>query len=180
MTTMANNVVIKKRVAAYNVDAYNRTAVCDVDVENGCVFKLSAYSTNAGESKVWQAEQATETDKGLWMATSPEVVTIKDAMGVEYRGLTKDPRAFVNVAGRMIDVTKLIPGDIIEMTGANIENIESLDYLVPDASGYKLKASASEGTGMCLHKIGTSILHIGDAALVKSHPTTYKFEVVNN
>lgn len=175
-----NNVVIKKRVAAYNVDAYNRTAVCTQDIENGCVFKLNSYSETDGEGIVWNAEQAATTDTGLWMATSPEVVIVKDAMGVEYRGLNVDPRAFVNNAGRMIDATKLVEGDIIEMTCENITGADTNEYLVPDTTGFKLKAQSSAGDGFCLHKIGTSILHIGGAMIDKSHPTTYKYEVVKN
>lgn len=177
---MANNVVIKSRVAAYNVDAYNRTAVCAEDIENGCVFKLTKYSVNEDESMVWQAEQASATDTGLWMATSPEVVIIRDGMGVEYKGLNVDPRAFVNYAGNMIDATKLIPGDIIEMTCANITNADTMEYLVPDTANFKLTGSATAGTGLCLHKIGTSILHIGSSMMQDSHPVTYKYVVENN
>lgn len=175
-----NNVVIKKRCAAYNVDSYNRTAVCASDIENGCVFKLAKYSTTEGEDKVWVAEQAAASDLGLWMATSPEVVIVKDAMGVEYKGIQCDPRAFVNIAGRMIDATLLQPGDIIEMTGANIDSIDSRDYLVPSASNFKLEAASAAGDGLSLHKIGTSRLHIGSAAIAGAVVPTYKFEVVKN
>lgn len=177
---MANNVVIKSRVAAYNVDALNRTAVCEADIENGCVFKLTSYSTTDGEGMVWKAEQAAATDTGLWMATSPEVVVIKDAMGVEYKGLSVDPRAFINNAGKMIDATKLQEGDIIEMTAANINNADTMDYLVPDTADFKLTGSATAGDGFCLHKIGTSQLHIGGAMIADSHPVTYKYEVIKN
>ena len=177
---MANNVVIKSRVAAYNVDALNRTAVCAQDIENGCIFKLEHYSANEAESMVWEAEQASATDTGLWMATSPEVVIIRDAMGVEYKGLNQDPRAFVNYAGNMIDATKLMPGDIIEMTAANINNADTMDYLVPDTVDFKLTGSASAGEGFCLHKIGTSMLHIGSSMMKDSHPVTYKYEVIKN
>lgn len=175
-----SNVVIKKRVAAYNVDSYNRTAVCESTIDNGCIFKLASYSETDGEGIVWKAEQAAEADTGLWMATSPEVVTVTDAMGVEYRGLNVDPRAFTNIAGKMIDATKLVEGDIIEMTGDGITGIDTNEYLVPDTTGFKLKAQGSAGSGFCLHKIGTSILHVGGAMIAKSHPVTYKYEVVKN
>ena len=39
---------------------------------------------------------------------------------------------------------------------------------------------AAAGTGMALRKIGTSKLHIGNAALVKNGVTTYKFVVEAN
>lgn len=177
---MASNVVIKTRVAAYNVDALNRTAVCASDIENGCIFKLTQYSTDESESMVWQAEQAAATDTDLWMATSPEVVIIRDSMGVEYKGLNQDPRAFVNYAGNMIDCIKLQKGDIIEMTAANINNADTMDYLVPDTTDFKLTGANAAGDGLCLHKIGTSMLHIGSSMMQNSHPVTYKYEVVNN
>ena len=178
---MATNVVIKNRVQAMNIDTYNRTAIATVDIENGSVFKLDTYSTTDGEGTVWNATAAGDvTAKGLWMATSPEVVITKDAMGNEYKGLTPDPRAFINGAGRVIDVTFLAPHDIIEMTGANIANIATNGYLIPDATGFALASSATAGTGFTLKKIGTGILHIGNAGLVKVPVTTYKFEVVNN
>lgn len=177
---MAHNVVILKQYAAYNVDAYNRTAVCESDIDNGCIFKLTSYSETEGEGTVWKAEQAAESDKGLWMAVSPEVVTTKVMDGVEIRNLVYDPRAFVNIAGKMIDSIKPIPGDIIEMTGEGISGIDTNNYLVPDTSGFKLKANSSAGTGLSLRKIGKSKLHIGDAALVKKPVTTYKYEVEIN
>lgn len=179
---MSNNVVIKKRYAAYNVDAYNRTVVCSEDVNNGCVFKLKNYSETEGEGIVWKAEQPTATDTGLWMATSPEVVTSKLMDGVEIRGLIDDPRAFTNLKGHMIDAIKLIPGDIIEMTCEGIAGIEqaSNTYLVPDTTGFKLKVATAAGSGLALRKIGTSRLHIGNASLVKTPVVTYKFEVEQN
>lgn len=174
------NVVIKKQYAAYNVDAYNRTAVCTADIDNGCVFKLKSYSTDAAEGIVWKAEQAAATDTGLWMATSPEIVTTKVMDGAEIRGLVSDPRAFTNIKGAMIDAIKLVPGDVIEMTGDGITGIDTAAYLVPDTTGFKLKAATAVGTGLSLRKIGTSTLHIGNASLVKTPVKTYKFEVEVN
>ena len=177
-----HNVVIKKQYAAYNVDAYNRTAVCESDIDNGCVFKLVNYSENPSEGIVWKAEQAAATDKGLWMATSPEIVNTTAMDGVVFRGLTNDPRAFVNVAGSMIDCIRLMPGDIIEMTGEGIDGIEegTNTYLVPAASDFKLAVATAAGTGLSLRKLGTSRLHIGSAQIAKPIVTTYKYEVEIN
>lgn len=179
---MVHNVIIKGRYAGYNVDSYNRTAVCTVDVDNGCVFALKSYSENEGEGIVWKAEQAAANSKGLWMATSPEVVSTEVMDGVVIRGLVSDPRAFTNVADSMIDCIKLVPGDIIEMTGEGIADIEkaATTYLVPDVANFKLKAAAAAGNGLALRKIGTSKLHIADGAIAKKAVTTYKFEVEQN
>lgn len=175
------NVVIKKAVAALNVDSFNRTAVFTSDVDNGCVAVLNAYSENEGEGIVWKAEQATATSKGLWMATSPEVVITKVMDGIEYRGIVNDPRAFVNLAGKMVDMTFLYEGDIIEMTCDGLTFTPATDtYLVPDTTGFKLKGATAAGDGAALKKIGTSILHIGNGALTKTPVVTYKFVVEAN
>lgn len=178
---MAHNVVIKSAVAALNVDSFNRTAVFTADVDNGCVAVLNAYSDKADEGMVWKAEQATATSKGLWMATSPEVVITKVMDGIEYRGIVNDPRAFVNVAGHMVDMTYLYVGDIIEMTCEGLTFTPASDtYLVPDTTGFKLKGATAAGDGAALKKIGTSILHIGNGALAKTPVVTYKFVVEAN
>lgn len=176
-----NNVVIKKRVQAYNIDALNRTAKCDEDIQNGCVFALNEQSEVDGEGMVWVAEKPTANATGLWMATSPEVVIIKDAMGNEYKGITPDPRAFVNNAGRMIDATKLVEDDIIVMSGEGITGISETAnvYLVPSTE-YVLTASSSAGTGFCLQKVGTERISIGTGALAKTPIMGYKFVCKKN
>ena len=73
-----------------------------------------------------------------------------------------------------------VEGDLIEMTGEGIADVATKEYLVPDTASMKLKADDAAGTGFALHKVDTGILHIGGAALMKSHPTTYVYEVVNN
>ena len=174
-----NNVVIKTRVAAMNVDSYNRTAVCTSDIPNGSVFKLESKSTTVGEKDVWVATQATATDKGLWMATSPEV-TITKVGDLEMKGIVVDPRYFTNNAGRMIDATYLSVGDEIEIYSETIAGIDANDYLVPAASGFALESSASAGTGLTLKKVGTNILHVGQASIVKQPLTTYRYVVEIN
>lgn len=178
---MAYNVVIKNHVQASNIDTFNRAAIATVDIENGGVCNLTHYSTNEGEGMVWVAEEAgAATAAGLWMVHSPEIPIVKDAMGVEYKGIQVDPRAFINGAGRVMDVFKLCEGDIIEMTGEGITGIDTNAYLIPAATGFKLVSSATAGTGLCLHKVGTGKLHVANASLVKTPVATYKYEVVNN
>lgn len=188
-----HNVVIKKRTASFNVDSMNRTAVFTEDVDNGCVAVLQAYSENPGEEIVWKAEKPTASSKGLWMATSPEVVITRAFDGdeaakvpaIDIKGVINDPRAFYNIKGYMVDMTYLNVGDIIEMTCAGIQKSSggaydgSDDYLVPTTE-FKLKGAGAAGDGMALKKIGTSKLHIGNAALVKTPVKTYKFVVEAN
>lgn len=174
-----HNVVIKTRVAAMNIDSYNRTAVCTSDIDNGSVFKLVKKSTTVGEKDVWVAEQAAATDKGLWIATSPEVVITKVG-DLEMKNIVVDPRYFVNNAGRMIDATFLNVGDEIEIYSESIENISTKDYLVPAADKFALKAADAAGTGLSLHKIGTDNLHIGQTSIAKTPLPTYRYVVEIN
>lgn len=174
-----HNVVIKSRVAAMNIDSYNRTAVCTADIDNGSVFKLVKKSTTVGETDVWVAEQAAETDKGLWMATSPEVVITKVG-DLEMKNIVVDPRYFVNNKGRMIDATFLNVGDEIEIYSESITGIDTNDYLVPDTTGFALKSNTTAGTGLSLHKVGKSTLHIGQTSIAKTPLPTYRYVVEIN
>ena len=172
------NVVIKRRVAAHNIDALNRAVVATVDLENGSIFTLSARSENDAEGEVWNATQPTAGAKNVWMAKSSEVTitTIgKDDYALQMKGIVEDPRMFTNVKGLVFDAFKPQVGDIIEMTLGNDEK----EYLVADAS-YTLKADTAPGDGFAMHKVGTSILHIGSAKLVKTPVKTYIYEVVAN
>lgn len=177
------NVVIKTRYQAYNIDALNRTAKCASDIDNGCVFALNSKSEDENEKDVWVATAPTSnTDTGLWMAASPEIPIVKDTMGNEYKGITSDPRAFVNYAGKMIDAFKLVVDDEIEITGDGITDISTTanKYLVPDTGSFVLKASSSAGTGFYLEKVGTNRLHIGTGAIAGKVIPTYVYVCKKN
>lgn len=170
---MAHNVVIKRAVAGFNVDSYNRTVVANADIDNGGVFALTR--TDAQDLRWTAGYAASASATGLWMATSPEVKFVnKDA------GLSVDPRDFTNKAGRSIDATLLVKGDIIEMTGAGIADIDTKDYLVAATDSYTLVAADAAVAGFTLKKIGTSTLKIGDGAIAPAPVATYVYEVVNN
>ena len=170
---MAHNVVIKRAVAGFNVDSYNRTVVAEADIDNGGVFALAR--TNAQDLRWTAGYAASASATGLWMATSPEVMYVnKEA------GLSVDPRDFTNKAGRSIDATLLVKGDVIEMTGEGIANIDTKDYLVAATDSYTLVAADAAVAGFTLKKIGTSTLKIGDGAIAPAPVATYVYEVVNN
>ena len=172
------NVVIKRRVAAHNIDALNRAVVATKDLENGSVFTLEERSNVEGEDEVWKAVKPTGAIKGLWMAKSSEVTITTIGEGdyaLQMKGIVEDPRMFTNVKGLVFDAFKPQVGDIIEMTLGDDTN----KYLVADAA-YKLKAAATAGNGFAMHQVGTGILHIGSAKLVKTPVKTYIYEVVAN
>lgn len=168
------NVVIKRHVAAFNIDTYNRSVIAAADLENGSVFTLDAKDAN--EKMCWTPTAPAANGTGLWMATSPEVVYVNKT-----QGLTVDPRDFVNKAGRVIDVTFLNVGDIIEMTGDGIADIATNNYLVPDAGKFVLKsANEAPASGCYLKKVETSVLHIGEGGIAPTAVPTYIFEVKAN
>lgn len=173
------NVVIKRRVAAHNIDALNRTVVATEDLENGSVFTLEERSDVEGEDEVWKAVEPTGAIKGLWMAKSSEVTITTIGEGdyaLQMKGIVEDPRMFTNVKGLVFDAFKPQVGDIIEMTLGD----DTDKYLVPKASSFTLKADATPGDGFAMHQVGTGILHIGSAKLVKTPVKTYIYEVVAN
>lgn len=176
------NVVIKRRVAAHNVDSLNRSVVAEQDLENGTVFDLLTRSDVDGEDEVWKATAPTtaSTAMGLWMAKASEVILSKVGDGdtaVELLGIVEDPRNFVNVAGRVFSAFKPQAGDIIETTLGSDGN----DYLIPQDAQFTLVANSSDNAnGFAMHKVDTGILHIGSAGFVKTPVKTYIYEVVRN
>lgn len=172
------NVVIKRRVAAHNIDALNRTFVATEDLENGSIFTLTERSTTDGEDEVWKVAKPTATSLGVWMAKSSEVTITTVGEGdyaLQMKGIVEDPRMFTNVKGLVGDCFKPQVGDMIEMTLGD----DTDKYLVADAA-YKLKVADTAGDGFAMHQVGTSILHIGSAKLVKTPIKTYIYEVVAN
>lgn len=167
------NVVIKRSVAATNIDSYNRSAVATVNVPNGSVFSLK--EKDAVNELLYKAVAPKAGEKGLWMATSPEVTYVDKA-----HGGSADPRDFVNVAGRAIDATYLVPTDIIEMTGEGITGIATATYLVADTSMTLKAATAAPTAGIALRKVGTGSLKVGDGAIAPAVIPTYVFEVEAN
>jgi hypothetical protein len=175
------NVIIKRQVAAHNIDAFNRVAVADVDLENGSVFELKTRSTNDGEDEVWNATApADATATGVWMAKSSEVTLTKIGeapYAVEFKGIVEDPRMFTNVAGYVFDAFKPVAGDLIETTQGDDTNT----ILALDAGKFALKATTdAPADGFYMEKVGTSILHIGSAGLVKTPVKTFIYEVKAN
>jgi hypothetical protein len=172
------NVVIKRRVAAHNIDALNRTFVATEDLENGSIFTLTERSTTDGEDEVWKVAKPTAASLGVWMAKSSEVTITTVGEGdyaLQMKGIVEDPRMFTNVKGLVGDCFKPQVGDMIEMTLGD----DTDKYLVADVA-YKLKVADAAGSGFAMHQVGTSILHIGSAKLVKTPVKTYIYEVVAN
>jgi len=82
---------------------------------------------------------------GVWMAYSPEIVTVVTASGKKYKGLTPDPREFTNISGEVFDAFKPQVGDIITITadGIGTTAIGSNTFAVAKDGQYKLDWAAA-------------------------------------
>jgi len=184
------NVLIKNQYSAMNVDAKNRTAVAEVNLQNGAIFALDEYSTAADSKRVWKVKQLAEGAKGFWMASSPEVVTTVLPDGTVLKGIDNNIRDFVNVAGQPFDAFKVMEDDILTFIPGDAASdpnasIIGKDILIAASTGFafkEYKASEHEGaalpaSGMYLQKVDTEKAHIGDGALVKTAITGAKYQV---
>ena len=115
---MANTVLVLSRIAADNVDAYNRSAICDTDVMNGTVVTLeNGFSKTAGKEFVWTATPLDDANKHAqyWMACAPEVNVLADGT-LLYKGISVDPRNYTNVKNVEFDVFSLQIGDCVQIS----------------------------------------------------------------
>lgn len=115
---MANTVLVLSRIAADNVDAYNRSAICSEDVMNGTVVTLeSGFSETAGKEFVWTATPLGDADKHAqyWMACAPEVNVLADG-SLLYKGISVDPRNYTNVKNTEFDVFSVQIGDCVQIS----------------------------------------------------------------
>lgn len=115
---MANTVLVLSRIAADNVDAYNRSAICSKDVMNGTVVTLeNGFSEIAGKGFVWTATPLGDAGKHAqyWMACAPEVNVLPDGT-LLYKGIGVDPRNYTNVKNTDFDVISVQIGDCVQLT----------------------------------------------------------------
>lgn len=115
---MANTILVLTRVAADNVDAYNRSAIATTDVMNGALLTLEkGLSTAPGKPFVFNAIPLADANahKQYWMACAPEVNTLTDGTLI-YKGINNDPRSFTNPANIEFDVFAVQIGDIVQLS----------------------------------------------------------------
>lgn len=100
-------------------------------------------SIGTQRTTAYQFEVA-DNSNGLWMAYSPEVVTVVSASGKKYRGIDPDPRDFTNISGEVFDAFQPQKGDILTMTAEGITGtISTNTYAVATTGQYALAWAAS-------------------------------------
>jgi hypothetical protein len=181
---MPYTVVIPNKVAATNVDIYNRSVKSGSALENGTVFVLNGQSSTSGEGEVWDVTWPTTGSLvGLWMAMSPEIVTITAADGTEYKGINADPRNFSNPASKVFDAIQLQEGDILTITADGFTGAYASGSTHATAAfqEWKLQWRAfGADDALTLKYLGTTYVSIGTGNIDNQRVTAYKMQVIKN
>lgn len=179
---MANAVIVPVKIQASDIGAFNRSAVCASDTEQGALVVLTGKSATAGESEVFTAVHASTGDglTGVWMAYSPEdVVTVSGS--ASFKDLDPDPRNFVNKATKVMDVFKPKIGDLILMsedafTGAKSTNTYA--NCTNGTSGQLVWGASATSSVFVMKYLATSYISIPDGSIGLGRVTAYLMEVV--
>jgi len=183
---MTNAIAVLDRVQSTDIDSYNRTGVSSVDFDNGWVAQLLTQSATAGKTETWVATIPTTANSGLknlWMAYSPEVVSVISGSNV-FKGIDVDPQHFYTVAGDYIDYFKPQVGDIITLTADALGGTKaSALYVQVDATNnvYKLTwGTVSTVAGLSLKWLKTTTISKPAGAISGSDQVVaYQFEVAS-
>lgn len=188
-----HGVFLASRMQSQNIDALNRNAVSEVDVDNGMAVILGELSTDADKSQVFVATLPTAaTDKGIWIVDEPHEPMAHDELGGEYSTGIKDPRKFYVQAGKVFAVRKPQIGDIFKIS-ADMVSVEDEDetkeqttptttaqYITLSTNGKYVLAS-SKGTGFAGKIIENSYFSIGIVSPdLSQRVDAYLVEVVEN
>ena len=181
---MAYSVLVMNKVAATDVSIYNRSAISNVNIENGNVFHLATQGSGSA-AECWSvtiASGSTTSLGDLWMACSPEVVTTESGT-LKYRGLNTDPRNFINSASYVFDAFQPKPGDIVTLSeDAFSAAIGSSSFANAYDNGYDLvwNAAATATSILCFKKLATTYISIGSGAIDDQRVKAYKMLCVSN
>ena len=123
------------------------------EIENGMVVKIAG--TIAGEREVLKvvAPEGSEDVADLWIVTTPEVVADERK---------KNLSDFVNEAGQIITIDKLMPNDIFSLTAEGLTGTAVAGHNVGLASAGGVKLVVDAATSGMGTVIGT-VLDIANA-----------------
>jgi hypothetical protein len=178
---MTYGVIVQNRVAALNVDAYNRPAWYTSALANGSVFRLDSLASLTG-SEVWLVSAPSgdsSTLNNLWMAYSPEIV-ITTSGTKQYKGIDPDPQDFTNSASLVFDAFKPQVGDIITMTGDCFANSVSTYANAVSGSTNLTWGSTQTASALSLKLLDSTYISKPDGTISTGRVTAYKCVVVAN
>lgn len=190
-----HGVFLASRMQSQNIDALNRNAVSNVDVDNGMAVILGDLSIDADKSQVFKATLPTAaTVKGIWIVDEPHEPIAQDELGGEYSVGIKDPRKFYVQAGKIFAVRKPQIGDIFKISAdmVSVANTisegdestptptQTTQYITLSTNGKYVLAS-SKGTGFAGKIIENSYFSIGIVSPdLSQRVDAYLVEVVEN
>jgi len=172
---MAYGVIVPEKIAAQDVQAWNRSAVAATDYEQCSVGYFSGKSSTAGESEVWTiTAPVTAHLFDLWMMFEPEIMLTNE----KYKGLDPDPRNFLKHDGEIFSVFKPQVGDLILMTADAVTGTKSTnEYVVATNTAQQLTWAAAAVSGLSLNLIEEDYISIADGSIGGQRVTAYRFEV---
>jgi len=179
---MSHGVLVQKKVAAKDIDAFNRSALAGAALDNGNVVTLPTRNTAAtrGNEELWDTGQPA-TGAGLtnlWMVYEPEIVVTVSGSS-QYKGIDPDPRNFYTLSGGVCSVFRLQLGDLVLLTADALGGTKSTNgYVVATNGTYELTWAAAAVSGVSLKYIGDEYISIGTGAIGTQRVTAYAFEVV--
>jgi len=175
-----HGVFIASRMQSQNVDALNRNAVSESNLDNGMAVILGELSNETDKSQVFVATLPTDaTAKGLWIVDEPAKPNAYDELGGEYSVGIKDPRKFYIPAGKVFAVRKPQVGDIFKIS-ANMISGDANSYINVANTG-KYAFAEAQGTGFVAKIIENSYISIGVvSADLSQRVDAYLVEVLAN
>ncbi len=174
-----HGVFLASRMRSQNVDALNRNAIAEVDIDNGMAVTLGDLSENSSESQVFKATLANAGETGLWIVDEPIEPFARDELNGEYSVGIKDPRKFYNPAGKVFAVRKLEGGDIFKISSNLVEG-EVNNYVIVSAEG-KYAFSETQSGGFVGRIIENSYFSIGMVSEdLSQRLDAYLIEVLTN
>ena len=179
---MTHAILVQNKVAAMDVDSYNRPAVqANDNLDNGWLVSLPTRDTSAtyGQTEVWDATKpATATLAAMWMVYEPEVVLTVSGSH-QYKGIDPDPRDFYTPAGTVFTAYQPKVGDIIALTDDALGGTKSTNtFVVATNADYKLNWSASAISGLSYSYLGDSYVSLGLGDISTQRVTTRLFTCV--
>lgn len=175
-----HGVFLASRMQSQNIDALNRNAVAESDIDNGMAVILGELSENNGESQVFKAALPTDaTQVGIWIVDEPIKTLVQDELGGEYSVGIKDPRKYFTPAGKVFAVRKPQIGDIFKISADMVDG-EVQNYININNKG-KYSFAEAQGTGFAGKIIENSYFSIGMISPdLSQRVDAYLVEVVAN
>jgi hypothetical protein len=151
---MTHSFVVQSRMAALNIDSYNRNAVyADGDLENGNIVVLDGQSNKPIYNEVWEASiPATGSLVGVWMVRSPEAMIVNGSA-------EQDPREFYVKAKKVFDATYLNPGDVFVITAEGLGGTQGVNTHVIAVDGSaKMTWGTPVASAFCAKLLGSTTI----------------------